>query len=143
LLIVQRPGSAAIAAALIAALMAIIGSASPAAAHGSQHHVPIIDAASTPASDYFQAVAGAKLGLAVHELSEQIGTRSSDERSQPSDQHDCCCGGALCHAGATLANELVVFRYLDGEKVLPPKSSRKQARFPSGLERPPRRGLPV
>jgi hypothetical protein len=123
--------------------MVIIGSASPVAAHGSQHYVPTMDAASTPASDHFQAVAGAQLRLAVHGLSEHIRTRSSDERSQPSDQHDCCCGGALCHAGATLANELVPFRYLDGEKVLPPKSSGKQERFHSGLERPPRRMLPV
>jgi hypothetical protein len=102
-----------------------------------------MDAASTPASGHFQAVAGAKLRLAVHELSEQIGTRSSDERSQPSDQHDSCCGGALCHAGATPANELIPFRYLDGEEVLPLTSSKKRTRLPCGLERPPRSVLPV
>jgi hypothetical protein len=93
---------------------------------------------SPSASGLFQVVAGAKLMLAARKLSEQIGARPSDERPPPSDQDDCCCSGALCHAGATLANELIPFRYLDGEKVLPPISSKKQTQLPSGLERPPR-----
>jgi len=143
LLIVVLPRRAAIAAALMTALMVIIGGVSPAVAHGNQHHKPAADVSRLSKPSNVRIVAGAKLSLAVHKPSGQIGTHTSDKRSQPSGQSDHCCGGALCHASATPANELVAFRYLDGEEVLPLTSSKKRTRLPRGLERPPRSVLPV
>jgi hypothetical protein len=143
LLIVRRPGKATVLAAVMVALMAIIGTVSPAVAHGNQHYKPAADVSSFSNLDNVQAWAGVKLSLTAHKPSEQIGTHIPDKRSESWGQHDCCAGGALCHASATSANELIPFCYLDGEKVLPPTSSKKRMRLPSGLERPPRSVLPV
>lgn len=128
----------AVAAALLVAILLVVGGAAPAVAHGSHpHHAtverPQIDHRSEP-GEMSEASAG-HTALA----------RPASERDLPqgipdktTGNADCCCGGLMCYVGATLPVAIVSHPFSNSARVVPEPSSSVEERVPSGLERPPR-----
>lgn len=129
------PKNLAVFAAVLLALLLVVGGAAPAVAHGPHHATGErhqIDHRSEPAEmsraaprQGVQAQAASK-----HDISHEVPEKSGSA--------DCCCGSLMCHAGVTLIVELVPLRDPKGEKVVSEPASSRQQQKPSGLERPPR-----
>jgi hypothetical protein len=130
--LIGLPKILTVLATVLLAVVGVSAGTSPAAAHGNHSH-------QVTASSSGSAV----LSRGDIQPSQAIEAAVSREAASPvlPDQHgksDCCCKSFVCHAGVTLAVNVLPLLCPTGARVIAEPSSGQPQRNASGLERPPR-----
>jgi hypothetical protein len=139
-----REKLAFLAAAVLAAVMLMLGTAGGAEAHGLYQHpvkssTPTLAAApgktSAPRAAFDLEADGRS------PLRYDMTLQDTDRQSPASDRfdHAPCCGGGACHAGVVAAGPTAWRPLRTSAELPPPSCCGSPTRFPSGIERPPKR----
>jgi hypothetical protein len=143
-MIMGRAKLAYLAAAILAGVMLVLGSAGQAEAHGRPHHTAKSAASTFAAAPDLTTAARAAFTLESDARGSRrvhVGSHETDRQLPASDRSSDtpCCGGAPCHAGVAALSLTPLLLELTSAKLPPPSCYGSPSRLPSGLDRPPRR----
>ena len=133
-----RPIAGIFFAALLSAILLVLGSANHAHAHTGHDHsseaTPPVSVAVAP--DELQ-IGSSEAGPNLPFLNTVV-TYAPDKPSAPQHQGNCCCGGIACHAGVATPIVDVADPYRHAERLLLPPLIAWIRGPQDGIERPPR-----
>lgn len=125
-------------AALLLAVLALGMNVGTAAAHGGHAHGISTSSSTTIAAVQDREPAPEARAASMHSVAV---VTSGDVAHKPigaSSKSDCCCGGVMCHAGMTFAQDTLSVPFHTGARVVAVPASGHPQSNGSGLERPPR-----
>lgn len=130
--LIGLPKMLAVLAILLLAILGVSAGTSPAAAHGNHSHQ--ITASSSGSAILLRA------DLHQSQAMEAAGSRDAALPGLPNEhgKSDCCCGSLVCHAGVTLAVDVLPLLCPTGPRLTAEPLSGRPQHNASGLERPPR-----
>src|SRR5262245_9324994 len=133
-----RPIAGIFFAALLAAILLVLGSANRAHAHAGHDHSTEATPPATVAvvSDEWQ-IGPSEAAPDLPFLGTEV-TYAPDKPSPPLHQGNCCCGSIACHAGVATPVIDVADPYRLAERLLPPPPIAWIRGPQDGIERPPR-----
>jgi hypothetical protein len=125
-------------AALLAAILLVLGSANRAHAHPGHDHSTDATLPATVAvvPDEWQ-IGPSEVARDLPFLGTEV-THVPDKPSAPQHQGNCCCGSIACHAGVATPVIDVADPYRAAERLLPPPLIACIRGHKDGIERPPR-----
>jgi hypothetical protein len=125
-------------AALVAAILLVLGSANSAHAHaGHDHSTDATGPATLAVISDEDEIGRTGAALDLPSLDNEV-TYAPDKPSVPQHQGNCCCGSIACHAGVETPALDVADPYRLAERLLPPPLIGWVRGPQDGIERPPR-----